>query len=119
MPGYFVFFGAYEGVRTVLAPAGKTKEECGPLATVAAGAVAGIALWSVIYPVDVVKSRVQASTKKNEAKLYAYILDISRREGFMSLYNGLRPTLIRTIPATGALFLSYEWAKKTMYSLWP
>jgi len=118
MPGYFVFFGAYEGVRTLLAPPGKNKEECGPLRTMAAGAVAGVALWSVIYPVDVVKSRVQVSTTKNDGNLWRCILDISRREGITSLYNGLRPTLIRTIPATGALFLSYEWTKKMLYGVW-
>lgn len=31
MPGYFVFFGAYEGTRTLLAPKGGTKNDCGML----------------------------------------------------------------------------------------
>lgn len=114
MPGYFVFFGAYEGTRTLLAPAGQTKEDCGPVATIVAGAVSGIALWSVIYPIDVVKSRIQVSHESMNKGLFVHILDISRREGVHFLYSGLRPTLIRTIPASGALFLSYEYTKKIL-----
>ena len=118
MPGYFVFFGAYEGTRVLLTPKGKTKNECGTLATFIAGANGGIALWSVIYPIDVVKSRVQASLSKNQATLWRCMLDISRKEGFTSLYSGLRPTLIRTVPASGAMFLTYEWTKKVLQNWW-
>lgn len=32
----------------------------------------------------------------------------------MSLYNGLGPTVIRTFPGTGALFLAYETSRKLM-----
>ena len=35
--------------------------------------------------------------------------------GFRALYNGLTPTVVRTFPASGALFLAYELTKK--YSL--
>lgn len=118
MPGYFVFFGAYEGTRSLLTPPGKTKNECGLMATIAAGAAAGVALWSVIYPIDVVKSRVQASNERSNVTLWKSIVDISRREGVLFLYSGLRPTLIRTVPATGVLFLSYEWTKKVLYGAW-
>lgn len=29
MPGYFVFFGGYEGTRHLLTPVGKSKDDCG------------------------------------------------------------------------------------------
>lgn len=32
--------------------------------------------------------------------------------GLMALYKGLGPTVLRTFPATGALFLAYETTKK-------
>ena len=40
--------------------------------------------------------------------------DIYRKEGLGALYNGLTPTLIRTFPATGALFFAYEYSRKWM-----
>ena len=32
--------------------------------------------------------------------------------GFLALYKGLGPTVLRTIPATAMLFLAYETTKK-------
>ncbi|KAK7604252.1 hypothetical protein V9T40_004525 [Parthenolecanium corni] len=118
MPGYFVFFGAYEGSRSLLTPEGKTKSECGPLATLVSGALGGVALWTVIYPIDLVKSRVQASTSKINVSLLKSMIEITRSEGITFLYSGLKPTLIRTIPASGAMFLCYEWTKKILHGLW-
>ena len=40
--------------------------------------------------------------------------DIARKEGIGALYNGLKPTLIRTMPATAALFVTYEYTKKIL-----
>ena len=37
--------------------------------------------------------------------------------GILALYKGLGPTLLRTFPATGALFLAYETVKKTLTDL--
>ena len=34
--------------------------------------------------------------------------------GIRALYNGLGPTVIRTFPSTGALFLTYETTKKVL-----
>lgn len=40
--------------------------------------------------------------------------DIVKNEGISSLYNGLKPTLIRTVPATATLFVTYEYSKRFM-----
>ena len=60
MPGYFFFFLAYEATRGLLAGPGQSKEDIGPLRTVVAGGVAGVTLWTIIFPADVIKSRLQA-----------------------------------------------------------
>ncbi|XP_054266548.1 mitochondrial ornithine transporter 1 isoform X2 [Macrosteles quadrilineatus] len=115
MPGYFVFFGGYEATRTLLTPPGKTKEDCGLLPTMAAGAVGGVALWSVIFPADLVKSRIQVNSLNGS--FLTVTLDIVKKEGVLALYSGLRPTLIRTVPATAVLFVVYEYSKKFFTSL--
>lgn len=75
-----------------------------------AGSVGGICLWTVIFPADVIKSRIQVeSLRMSMTKLG---LQIVRTEGVRALYNGLLPTLVRTIPATSVLFLCYEYSKK-------
>lgn len=41
-------------------------------------------------------------------------LTVSFPPGFTALYSGLTPTMIRTFPANGALFLAYEFSRKFM-----
>jgi solute carrier family 25 ornithine transporter 2/15 len=38
---------------------GKTKDEIGPLRTIISGGIAGMTLWTIIFPADVIKSRQQ------------------------------------------------------------
>ena len=64
MPGYFCFFFAYEFCRELLTPEGKTKDEIGPMRTIVSGGVAGVTLWTVIFPADVIKSRQQVNEKQ-------------------------------------------------------
>lgn len=115
MPGYFCFFGAYELSRDLLRKPGQSKDEIGALRTMAAGAAGGLALWTVIFPADVIKSRIQVTGSRRG------MLDIGgeivRKEGALALYNGLKPTLIRTIPATAVLFVVFEYTKKVLGEL--
>lgn len=39
---------------------------------------------------------------------------ILKSNGISGLYNGLYPTLIRTIPSTAALYVTYEYSKELM-----
>lgn len=114
MPGYFFFFGGYEATRELLTVAGQNRDEIGWQKTMVAGAVGGTVLWLVIFPADVVKSRIQVQNLKTPA--FIVFKNIAKQEGIGALYNGLTPTLIRTIPATATLFVTVEYTKKLMHS---
>lgn len=76
-----------------------------------AGAVGGIVLWTVIFPTDVIKSRVQISNKSQKFLTVGY--DIVRQEGLLrniilynliideTKYNNFHATLM--LPITGSL----------------
>ncbi|KAL4703405.1 hypothetical protein ACJJTC_011194 [Scirpophaga incertulas] len=113
MPGYFFFFGGYEGTRELLTKPGQSKDDIGFFRTMVAGAVGGLVLWTVIFPTDVIKSRVQISNTRQKFLNVGY--EIIKKEGVLALYNGLKPTLVRTIPATAVLFVVYEYSKKFMH----
>jgi len=115
MPGYFCFFFAYEFTREMFVKEGQSKDDIGALGTIVSGGVAGTTLWTIIFPADVIKSRQQVSGVSEP--LFRSGLNIARSEGALALYNGLTPTLIRTFPATGALFFAYEYSKKLMTQL--
>lgn len=115
MPGYFFFFGGYEATRDLLANPGQSKDDIGPLKTMVAGAVGGVALWTSIFPADVIKSRIQVQSLR--LSMTQVGVDIFRKEGPLAFYNGLTPTIVRTIPATAVLFVVYEYTKKLMNEL--
>uniref|UniRef100_A0A182RMX5 Mitochondrial ornithine transporter n=1 Tax=Anopheles funestus TaxID=62324 RepID=A0A182RMX5_ANOFN len=115
MPGYFFFFGGYEHTREFFTRPGQSKDDIGPLRTMVAGAVGGVALWTVIFPADVIKSRIQVHSMR--ASMTQVGLDIFRKEGVLAFYNGLLPTIVRTIPATAVLFVAYEYTKKALTKL--
>lgn len=86
------------------------KDDIGLLRTMIAGAVGGITLWTVIFPADVIKSRIQIGNIKET--MLSVGAKIIKEEGVSALYNGLKPTIVRTIPATAVLFVVYEYTKK-------
>ncbi|XP_049613448.1 mitochondrial basic amino acids transporter isoform X1 [Syngnathus scovelli] len=72
-----------------------------------AGGMAGIASWLSTYPVDVIKSRLQADGVGGVNR-YAGIADCVRqsvrKEGYMVFTRGLTSTLLRAFPVNAATF---------------
>lgn len=107
MPGYFFFFGGYELTKSYLAKEGETN--LGFVKTTIAGGIGGVCLWTSIFPFDVVKSRIQIeSSREPMLKVMAKVV---KQEGVRGLYKGLTPTVLRTFPSSGALFVAYENTK--------
>ncbi|XP_062514344.1 mitochondrial ornithine transporter 1-like [Corticium candelabrum] len=113
VPGYFLFFGGYEGSRQLLTPDGQTIEDLGPLPLFLAGGIAGVSFWLPMYPVDVVKSKSQV-----EGLAFPFLKtarNIIRTEGLVGLYRGLLPCLARAFPANAVLLLAYELTNKLFH----
>lgn len=113
MPGYFFFFGGYEVSKVLLTPPGRTKDEIGLVRTVICGGIGGMCLWSAIFPFDVIKSRIQVAGSSDA--MVPLMIKIIKHEGVKVLYKGYGPTMLRTIPACGALFVAFEFSKKYMH----
>lgn len=63
----------------MLTKPGQTRDDIGLLRTMIAGAAGGIILWTVIFPADVIKSRIQVA---NLNETFTQIgLQIIRKEG--------------------------------------
>lgn len=116
MPGYFCFFGAYELCRSTFAKhMGTDKEGIGVLPLMFSGGFGGACLWLVVLPIDCVKSRIQVySLAGRQEGFMKTFRTVVRQEGVAALYSGLTPTMIRSFPANGALFLAYELSRKFM-----
>ncbi|KAG9192359.1 hypothetical protein G6011_11093 [Alternaria panax] len=86
-------------------------------ANMLAGAFAGIAEHSVMYPVDLLKTRMQIVNPSPSA-MYSGIsnamVTISRAEGFWSLWRGLSSVIMGAGPAHAVYFASYEATKHAL-----
>ncbi|KZO97833.1 mitochondrial carrier [Calocera viscosa TUFC12733] len=85
------------------------------------GSVAGVTSWAIIYPVDVVKTKIQQRALANEP--YRSAWETFRRllrgpdglhprpllVGFGRLYRGLGISAIRSCMTHGALWLIFDW----------
>ncbi|KAF1977140.1 asparaginyl-tRNA synthetase [Bimuria novae-zelandiae CBS 107.79] len=86
-------------------------------ANMLAGAFAGIAEHSVMYPIDLLKTRMQVVNPSPTA-VYTGIsnamVTISRVEGFRTLWRGISSVIVGAGPAHAVYFASYEATKHAL-----
>ena len=79
-----------------------------------AGGLAGSFAWTIVYPIDVIKSRIQSlpmDTPSKQRSFYYIARNIHRNEGGvikMILSRGLAVTILRAFPVNGTIFFVYE-----------
>ena len=72
-----------------------------PLSRFFCGAVAGATAQTLIYPLEVVKTRLAVSTIGTYSGISHALFKISRQEGAFALTRGLRASLLGIIPFSG------------------
>ncbi|XP_031177602.1 solute carrier family 25 member 47-A isoform X2 [Sander lucioperca] len=113
-----VVFGTYRNCLQCLSQA--RGAGCGPntkLEVFLSGLVAGIAQTSVMSPGDIVKVRLQCQTESKRGPTNMLkpkyrgpvhcLLSIIKDEGFMGLYRGALPLMLRDGPSFATYFLTY------------
>ncbi|KQK03367.1 mitochondrial arginine transporter BAC2 [Brachypodium distachyon] len=114
-PSHGVYFWTYERAREALHPGCRTGQaEQESLATMlVSGGLAGVASWVCCYPLDVVKSRLQAQPASAHPR-YRGVVDCFRKsvreEGLPVLWRGLGTAVARAFVVNGAIFAAYELA---------
>ncbi|QWU90019.1 hypothetical protein CA3LBN_004377 [Candidozyma haemuli] len=70
----------------------------------------------IVYPTQVIKSRLQSYNFGNEERTIISSLRQIKNSGggIRTLYQGLSANLVRVLPSTAVMFLSYETTKKYM-----
>ncbi|XP_052865600.1 mitochondrial basic amino acids transporter [Anopheles cruzii] len=109
MPGFSSYFVAYEYmVRYVANPS--------PFVILMAGGLAGTFSWLLTFPMDVIKSRLQADGISSGGRQYRGLVDCVRKsyasEGLGFLSRGLASTLLRAFPMNAVCFLVVSYTMK-------
>jgi len=77
-----------------------------------AGGCAGSLTWGMVYPIDVIKTRIQTApltTPSSELSIIHVGRQIIAQHGWRYLFRGLSITLVRAFPVNGTIFPVYEF----------
>lgn len=110
-PGHAAYFAIYEYSRETIHPGCRTHGNEGLGTMLLSGGLAGSLSWLVCYPLDVIKSRLQAQSLDSVPR-YKGIIDCCRKsvkeDGWKVLTRGLGVTVARAFLVNAAIFTSYE-----------
>lgn len=90
----------------------------GNIATGLIGATSGAIGATMVYPLNVVRTRLQTQGTVMHSATYTGIWDVTtktiQREGYRGLYKGLTPNLLKVAPALSITWVVYENSKKVL-----
>ncbi|KAF9207112.1 Mitochondrial carrier protein ymc2 [Haplosporangium sp. Z 27] len=117
--GYGAYFAAYEYlVQRAMLLENKQRNELSTVKVVAYGACAGYAMWMTVYPIDVIKSKLQTDGFTAATRQYSSAMDCARqtlaKEGVAGFFKGFAPCILRAAPANAVTFLGFELAMRVL-----
>jgi len=151
IPGTFIYFYAYRFTTrnlTNIFYSNGSYDKCPPLWIIfAGGAMSGVTFWTIMFPIDLVKSIIQSqkfeinhnlkmaslvsqnnttiTTTLNHnnnttanISIFKTIFQRYKRYGFMSLYNGYSVTMPRALVFNGMIFTIYEYTRNMLDFVW-
>ncbi len=89
-----------------------THEHLSPAEYFVCGGFAGMAAWSVIFPFDSVKSRMQSGSV--QTGVVETMRNMWQRGGATPFFRGWSAAVLRAFPANAALFLGVEMSRQVL-----
>ncbi|KAL0721180.1 hypothetical protein Bca4012_035779 [Brassica carinata] len=111
-PESAIKFAAYEMLKPIIG-GGADGEEIGTKGRLVAGGLAGAVAQTAIYPMELVKTRLQTCVSElgKTPNLWRLTKEIWIQEGPRAFYRGLYPSLLGIIPYAGIDLAAYETLK--------
>ncbi|KAI6171692.1 hypothetical protein M3Y98_00890400 [Aphelenchoides besseyi] len=89
--GNSILFGVYETAREFARREGERRDQIGISRTMFCGGLSGFVYWTSIYPIDVLKSRIQVY---GSGTLLTTLLHLIREDGISALFKGFFLTVL-------------------------
>lgn len=106
-PGSALYFASYEVCKKMLNKRSQSGDEINIANVCISGGVAGMSMWLVVFPIDTIKTKLQASSS-HQSMIEATKEIYATRGGIRGFFPGLGPALMRSFPANAATFLGVE-----------
>lgn len=90
----------------------------GVLALLLCGSISGSVGATSVYPLNLVRTRLQASGSSGHPQRYTGVWDVClktfERDGWRGFYRGLFPTLAKVVPSVSISYVVYEHTKRKL-----
>lgn len=115
IPFNTLFFGSYRAYTKFFEPS-ESKQVSGPVSFFSGG-LAGCTAWTVIFPFDTIKSKLQSGATGDSrlsqfAQSVAILKSILKQGGVSLLYRGCSAAILRAFPANASLFFGFSLMDK-------
>jgi solute carrier family 25 carnitine/acylcarnitine transporter 20/29 len=108
-PAYFVTYEYSKIYLQRLLPDDSSVSDTVAIAT--AGSLAGIAGWVFVYPIDVIKTKIQSEPSliwKDRVSCYQMYRRLLKESGPSVFTRGFGATILRAVPTNAVIFGAYE-----------
>lgn len=117
--------GTFEYLKRLIASRNAKRLGCheeqaqpGGFATAAIGGLSGAFGASAVYPINLLRTRLQSQGTVLHPRTYTGIMDVTRQtiqgEGLRGLFKGLTPNLLKVVPAVSITYVVYDKSKQIM-----
>ncbi|KAK5172816.1 Carrier protein, mitochondrial [Saxophila tyrrhenica] len=116
VPGNVIYFAGYDWLRTSQRSPmkGRVSDAYAPLA---AGSVARVAAAIAVSPIEMLRTRMQATSTKEKGVMRATVVglrDMVSTDGYRSLWRGLTLTFWRDVPFSAFYWWGYEYGRQRL-----
>ncbi|KAF2861707.1 mitochondrial carrier [Piedraia hortae CBS 480.64] len=83
------------------------------------GGLSGAFSSSIVYPINLLRTRLQTQGTASHQRTYTGIVDVTRQtircEGVRGLFKGLTPNLLKVVPSVSITYVVYENTKRALH----
>lgn len=102
-PAFAIYFTSYEAMM---------RGDQSVMKVFMAGGAAGTLSWVVLYPIDVVKSRIQSDVVGKYAGAWDCFVQSVRTDGWRCMSRGVGAVTLRAFISNGACFTAVAWTER-------
>jgi len=119
IPAGAVHLGTFEVLRLYYADKLKCKVNELPMKfNMIAGSIGGVLFWTLFFPIDVIKSSMQADNPLKEKRKFKNTIDcvskLYKENGAKRFIRGLSPCLLRAVPANAVLLYTNSYLSENL-----
>lgn len=117
VPGTAAWCGTYDFLKMRMTPPGENPKDLPASKMMLAGGCSGVALWTVMFPADVVKTRMQVDPSYTKYSFFQALGLIYKQQGLRGLYKGWTLTAARSFPSNAVIFVCYDTCSRSLQRL--